>query len=310
MNRRLFLSAVVPAASAALVLPQWALAANKKEATALTVAELSDRLFVISGGGGNVTVFDSPDGVLLVDGGSPERSAQVLKLVKKRTGAAKIHTLFNTHWHWDQTGSNETLGKAGTRIIAHENTKLWLTTDVNVKWQNRVFKPLPKQALPNQTIYTNATLQFGGEQIEYGYLPQAHTDGDLYVFFKNANVLVASDIASAGAYPVIDYCTNGWIGGLASATQKLLGLCNESTRIVAGLGPTLTRADLQAENDMLAAMKTRLAKLLAQGMSVQDMLAAAPTREYDAKWGDPTLFISNAWPGLVQRARELGVSIV
>jgi hypothetical protein len=123
-------------------------------------------------------------------------------------------------------------------------------------------------------------------------------------------VLVASDVVSSGAYPVIDYCTNGWIGGLGTATQTLLGLSNDSTRIVAGVGPTLSRADLDAENAMLAAMKTRLAKLLAQGMSVQDMLAAAPTRDYDAKWGDPTLFISNAWPGLVQRARELGVSIV
>jgi glyoxylase-like metal-dependent hydrolase (beta-lactamase superfamily II) len=310
VNRRLFLSAVVPATGAALVLPHWSLAAGRKEASALTVADLTDRLFVISGGGGNVTVFNSPEGVLLVDGGSPERSAEVLRLVKKRTGTSKIHTLFNTHWHWDQTGSNETLGKAGTRIIAHENTRLWLTTDVDVKWQNRVFKPLPKKAQPNETIYTNATLQFGGEEIAYGHLPQAHTDGDLYIYFKNANVLAASDVASSGAYPVIDYCTNGWIGGLVNATQTLLGLSNENTRIVAGLGPTLTRADLEAEHAMLAAMKTRLSKLLAQGMSVQDMLDAAPTREFDAKWGDPTLFISNAWPGMVQRARELGVSIV
>jgi cyclase len=303
VNRRLFLSA----AGASLVLPHWVAAADK---TALTVTDLTDKLFVISGGGGNVTVFNSPEGVLLVDGGSPERSAEVLKLVRKKTGASKIHTLFNTHWHWDQTGSNETLGKAGTRIIAHENTRLWLTTDVNSKWQNRIFEPLPKKAQPNKTIYANETLQFGGEQIDYGHLPQAHTDGDIYVFFKNANVLVASDVVSSGSYPVIDYCTNGWIGGLSTATQTLLGLSNASTRIVAGLGPTLTRADLDAENTMLAAMKTRFAKLLAQGMSVQDMLAAAPTREFDAKWGDPTLFISNAWPGLVQRARELGVSIV
>jgi cyclase len=310
VDRRLFLRAVVPAGAATLLLPKWAAAADKNDLTALTVSDLTDQLFVISGGGGNVTVFNSPEGVLLVDGGSRERSAEVLKLVKKRTGASKIHTLFNTHWHWDQTGSNETCGKAGTRIIAHENTRLWLTTDVNVKWMGRKFEPLPKEAQPNKTIYTNDSLQFGGEQIDYGYLPQAHTDGDIYVYFKKANVLVASDVVSAGAYPVIDYCTNGWIGGLANATETLLGLSNASTRIVAGVGPALTRADLEAEKAMLAAMKTRLAKLLAQGMSVQDMLAAAPSRDFDAQWGDPKLFISNAWPGLVQRSRELGVSIV
>ncbi len=109
------------------------------------------------------------------------------------------------------------------------------------------------------------------------------------MFFKNANVLVASDVVSSGAYPVIDYCTNGWIGGLAQRDADAARPSNADTRIVAGPRPTLTRADLEAENAMLAAMKTLLAKLLAQGMSVQDMLAAAPTREYDAKWGDPTL---------------------
>jgi len=310
VDRRFFLSAVVPAAGVALFLPQWVAAANKKDATALTVSELTDKLFVICGGGGNVTVFNSPEGVLLVDGGSPERSSEVLKLVKKRTGAAKIHTLFNTHWHWDQTGSNETLGKAGTRIIAHENTRLWLTTDVDSKWQKRVFQPLPKQALPSQTIYTNATLQFGGEQIDYGYLPQAHTDGDLYVFFKNANVLVASDIVSSGSYPVIDYCTNGWIGGMVNATQTLIGLCNEQTRVVAGSGAVRARSDIEVEHAMLATTKQKLSHLLAQGMSAQDMIDAGATQEFDAAWGDPKLFVRNVWPGLVQRARELGVAIV
>ncbi|MEJ1962010.1 MAG: MBL fold metallo-hydrolase [Gammaproteobacteria bacterium] len=310
MDRRVFLSTLVPAAGAAIVLPKWAAAADKKQSIPLTVTDITDRLFVVSGGGGNVTVFNSPEGVLLVDGGSPERSAEVLKLVRKRTNNAKVHTLVNTHWHWDQTGSNQTLGRAGTRIISHENTRLWLGADVNSKWQNRVFTALPKEARPNKTFYTTETFKFGDEQIDCGYLPQAHTDGDIYVFFKNANVLVGGDVISSGAYPVIDYCTNGWIGGMVNATQSLLTLGNDNTRIVGGLGPVLSRADLQAENAMLATMKTRLAKLLAQGMSAQDMLQAAPSRDLDATWGDPTLFISNAWPGLVQRARELGVSIV
>jgi len=264
----------------------------------------------VTGGGGNVTVFEAPEGVLLVDGGSPERSAEVLKLVKARTGATRIHTLFNTHWHWDQTGSNRTLGPAGTRIIAHENTKLWLGTEVLSKWQNRVYKPLPREARPNQTFYTSGSLSFGGEHIDYGYLPQAHTDGDLYVFFRNANVLVAGDVVSVGSYPVIDYSTNGWIGGLLDATKSLIGLADAKTQIVPGTGPIQSRADVEAERDMLATMKLRLSQLLAQGMSAADMLAAKPSRELDAHWGDPSLFIANAFPGLTQRARELGVNIV
>jgi cyclase len=310
MNRRSFLTSLIPVAAAGSFLSVRASRAATSQHADLVVSEVGDRLFVISGGGGNVTVFNSNEGVLLVDGGSPERSADVLKLVKRRTGSSRIHTLFNTHWHWNQTGSNLTLGRAGTRIIAHENTRLWLSTDIDSKWEHRTYHPLPLKARPNQTFYTTGSLSFGGETIDYGYLPQAHTDGDIYVAFKKANVLVAGDVLSVGSYPILDYCTNGWIGGIANATQTLVGLCDPNTRVIPGTGPVQTRADLEAEHTMLATLKLTLSKLLAQGMSARDMLNAKPTGEFDARWGDPSLFVTNAWPGLVQRARELGVSIV
>jgi glyoxylase-like metal-dependent hydrolase (beta-lactamase superfamily II) len=305
MKRRQFMQAV-PAVTVGVVVARWV----RAEEPALAVVPLGNALSVVTGGGGNVTFFQSSEGVLLVDGGSPEHSAQVLQLIKAHTGASRIHTLFNTHWHWDQTGSNRTLGAAGTRIIAHENTRLWLGTEVDCRWQDRIYKPLPKQARPNQTFYTTGSLAFGGEHIDYGYLPQAHTDGDLYVFFRNANVLVVGDVVSVGSYPIIDYSTNGWLGGLLDASRTLIGLADPATRIVPGRGPVQKRSDVEAERDMLAAMKLRLSQLLAKGMSVPDMLAAAPSRDFDAQWGDPTLFISNAFPGLTQRARELGVNIV
>jgi cyclase len=306
MHRRAFLTQVAPAAVAAFALPGAANARNPE----LAITPLANRLTLISGGGGNVVVFDSPDGVLMVDGGSPKQSSRVLKAVRELCRGARVHTLLNTHWHWDQTGSNAALGAAGARIIAHENTRLWLGTDVDSKWEHRVYERLQPKARPNQTFYTNASIDFGGEHIEYGHLPQAHTDGDIYVFFRDANVLVAGDVVSVGSYPVIDYCTGGWVGGLAEATQALLGIGNDQTRFVPGTGPVQPRSAVQAEHEMLAALKQRFAELLAQGMSVADMIAAAPTREFDAKWGDPALFIANAWPGLVHRARELGVSIV
>jgi cyclase len=307
VDRRSFVRHALPAAAIGMTRTRWAGAADS---AALVVDPLAQDLFVVRGGGGNVTVLQTSEGVLLVDGGSPERSADVLNLVKARTGASRIHTLFNTHWHWDQTGSNRTLGPAGTRIIAHENTKLWLGTEVFSKWQNHLYQALPRDARPNQTFYTGGSLIFGGEHIDYGYLPQAHTDGDLYVFFRDSNVIVAGDVVSVGAYPVIDYSTNGWIGGLLEATKTLIGLANAKTQIVPGLGTVRSRAEVETERDMLTAMKLRLSQLLAKGMSVPDMLAAAPSRDFDAQWGDPTLFISNAWPGLVARARELGVNIV
>lgn len=307
MRRREFLGAAPAALVAATALRSTlSLAADAP----LNSTQLADRLWLITGAGGNVTVFQSSEGVLLVDGGAAAHTKRLLAEVRRLTGTERVHTLFNTHWHHDQTGSNPVLGKAGTRIIAHENTRLWLTTDVDSKWEGRVYQPLPKVAQPNQTFYTDGTLQFGGERIDYGYLPQAHTDGDIYVYFRSANVLVASDIAAAGAYPVIDYVTNGWIGGMTTALQTLTGLANDHTKIVPGRGGALTKAQLGAEFRVLDTLRQRLSKMIAQGMGAQEMLDARPAQEFEAEWGDATLLIRNSYPGMAHRARELGVSIV
>jgi cyclase len=307
MQRREFLGAVPAALVAATALRSTTSFAAEAP---LNSTQLAERLWLITGAGGNVTVFQSSEGVLLVDGGAAVHTKRLLTEVRRLTGTERVHTLFNTHWHHDQTGSNQVLGKAGTRIVAHENTRLWLTTDVDSKWEGRVYQPLPKIAQPNQTFYTDGTLQFGGEHIDYGYLPQAHTDGDIYVHFRNANVLVASDIAAAGAYPIIDYVTNGWIGGMTTALQTLAGLANDQTKVVAGRGAALTKAQLGAEHKVLDTLRQRLSKMIAQGMGAQEMLDTRPAQEFEAEWGDATLLIRNSYPGMAHRARELGVSIV
>jgi cyclase len=308
VNRRDLLTQFLPSAAAALALPRALAARPAKPDVAIT--PLANSLTLISGLGGNVTLFHSPGGVLMVDGGSSVHTPALLKSVRELTQTRRVDTLFNTHWHWDQTGANAALGETGTRIVAHENTRLWLGTEVDSKWEQRVYKRLPAKARPSQTFYKTGTLDFGGEHIDYGHLPYAHTDGDIYVFFRNANVLVTGDVVSAESWPIIDYCTGGWIGGMANAAKALLDVANAETRIVAGKGRVLSRADVQELHQVLVTMKERLAKLLAQGMSAQDMVAAAPARDFEGKYGDPALFIANAWPGLVHRARELGVSIV
>ncbi len=311
MDRRSFLTRVVPVASIALAgrVP-WAGAAAATAEGQLLIKPLAEDLTLISGAGGNVTLLESPEGVLMVDGGAREYSAQLLKAVREITGTDRVHTLFNTHWHADQTGSNATLGAAGTRIIAHENTRLWLTTDVESKWENRVYQPLPKNAQPNQTFYTTGSLEFGGEQIDYGYLGQAHTDGDIHVFFRKANVLVAGDVVSVGSYPIIDYCTNGWIGGVVTALGTLVDLADANTQIIPGIGQPQNRDQVKAEQSMLNTIKTRLSKMMAQGRSAQEMIEAMPAEDYRALWGDPQLLIRNSYPGMAHRAGELGVSIV
>jgi cyclase len=312
MDRRIFLTRVMPAASIALAAQvSTAPAAQAAVAEApLVVKPLAGNLTLISGAGGNVTLLKSPEGVLMVDGGAREHSAKLLKAVREIAGTDRVHTLFNTHWHADQTGSNAVLGAAGTRIIAHENTRLWLTTDVESKWENRVYQPLPKIAQPSQTFYTTGSLELGGEKIDYGHLGQAHTDGDIYVFFRKANVLVAGDVVSVGSYPIIDYCTNGWIGGVVTALNSLVELADANTQVIPGFGQPQNREFVKSEHSMLNTIKTRLSKLMAQGMSATEMIEAMPAEDYRALWGDPQLLIRNSYPGMAHRAGELGVSIV
>jgi cyclase len=270
--------------------------------SSLTLTKINDKFTVIAGATGNSLVLTGPDGLLMVDGVLPELSADLFKLI----GNQKIQVLFNTDWHFEHTGSNQMIRRAGARIIAHENTKLWLGGDFVSDWQNRAYKPQPAEARPTETFYTSGKTTFAQEEIEYGHLGQAHTDGDIYVFFPRANMLAAGDVLSVGKYPVLDYTTGGWIGGLVDANKKLLTMANAETRIIPGAGPLQTRADLQAQHDMLATVKDRLVKLMKQGMGPKDMIAAQPTKDFDEKWGNPELFISNAYRGMWGHVRELG----
>jgi len=279
---------------------------------ALSINRLSDTVALITGAGGNVLALSGPEGMLLVDCGAAEHSGELLKAVATLPGGKNIRTVFNTHWHWEHTGANEILRKGGADIIAHENTRLWLGTDIIEDWQNRTYKARPAQALPTQTFYYKpCRLMFGNEPIEYGYLGQAHTDGDIYVHLRGQNVLMTGDVLAVGSYPILDYCTGGWIVGMLNATQKLLDLSNDQTRIIPGSGPVQTRADLKAEHDMLAAVHDKVWELMRKGMSASEIIAAKATGSFDAKWGDPNLFVTNTYQGIYGHIAEyLGKGVV
>ena len=279
----------------------WAAAATPT----LTVTHLTDDLLLITGAGANVVALSQPEGVVVVDGGEAAHSSALAAAIHQATGGRPVVTAFNTHWHWPHTGSNEALRKAGVRIIAQENTRLWLTEPVIEEWENRTYPARPK-ALPTDTFFKGVKkLDFGKANIEYGYLPQAHTDGDLYVYFRDANVLVAGDVVAVGQYPILDYSTGGWTLGMANATKQLLDVVNDQTRIVPGTGPLQTKADLAAEHDMLATLHEDLWQLMRKGLGAEDMLAAGATKKFDDKWGNPDLFVTNAYRGLYGHVREM-----
>jgi glyoxylase-like metal-dependent hydrolase (beta-lactamase superfamily II) len=284
-------------------LPRPALAAG----SALMATDLSAGLILIAGAGANVVVASSPEGLLLVDGGSAERSRDLLALVAERAGGRRVDVLFNTNWRPERTGSNEELGKSGTKIMAHENTKLWLGGDFIVEWQEqRRYRPQPAAALPTNTFYTSGSLDVAGRRVEYRYLPRASTDGDVAVFFPEANVLAVSDLLAVGRYPVLDYSTGGWVGGLEAATKALLAATDANTRIVPAAGAVCGRAQLESQLTLCGTVKQRVAEAFRTGMSRADFVATRPTREFDAERGDPALFLAQLYKGAWAHLRELG----
>ena len=305
-SRRDFLG-VLMGGAAGLALPARAIGRVDEAAPrAIVASRLGPNLILVSGAGANIVVAVGPDGLTMINGGLAARSAELLKIVAGQTGGARVQTLFNADWHPEYTGSNEPLAKAGATIVAHENTKQYIGAELYVDWQKRIYKPLPKSALPTRTFYSPGAMTVGAEKIEYAHLGQAHTDGAISVFFPASNVLMTGGALSVGAYPIPNYPAGGWLGGLINANKTLLALANAETRIVPGEGPLQTRADLQAQHDMLATMYERFVKMMKQGMGPDDILASAPTKEFDAKWGAPELFVSTAYRSMWLHVRELG----
>jgi glyoxylase-like metal-dependent hydrolase (beta-lactamase superfamily II) len=244
-----------------------------------------------------VIAHTNRDGVLLVDGGSAAGSDAVLKAVAALpNGSGKIHTLFNTHWHPEQTGSNEKLGMAGATIIAQENTRLWLQQDVTWPWNARKFKKLPKIAQPNKTFYEKGALDSG---IRYGYISDAaHTDGDLYVYFPQQNVLAVGDAVSGDGWPVVDWWTGGWIGGIVGGLQRIQSVANRETKIVPARGPVLSAADIAAQVDMYGTLYDRLNQMINKGRSASEAVEAKPAKEFEAKMGNPDEFVRRSFESL------------
>jgi len=295
-RRQMLKTSIAGAAGVLLGAPAPGLAASGQAATP-AVQKLSDDLFVVTiPGEANVVAQTSAGGAMLVDGASAAASDALMRAVASLPGGGPVQTLINTHWHPEQTGSNELVGKAGKTIIAQENTRLWLTTDVVWPWNDRRFKRLPKIAQPNKTFYTTGQLN---ADVRYGYIPDAaHTDGDLYVYFSRQNVLAVGDAVSGAGWPVVDYTTGGWIGGMVGALQRLQTIANAETRIVPGRGPVLSLADLKAQYQMYATIYERLTTLLNKGRGPDEAVAAKPTKEFDEKMGNPDEFVRRAFESL------------
>jgi glyoxylase-like metal-dependent hydrolase (beta-lactamase superfamily II) len=255
------------------------------ETTPLQVVNLGDHIFLFSGDGENIVAVVGEGDTLLIDSGIETRTGELGEAIYKATGRP-VTRLVNTHWHLDSTGGNPYFGSGGVTIIAQENVKKRLTSVQSMPFVGIRDGHYPAMALPTETYSSSLALHQGSQQLNLVNYGSAHTDGDSIVYLDPANIVIVGDIFSNSFYPVIDLGSGGSIDGLIHTADEVLAHTNEQTRVIPGHGPLATRADLRAYREMLARVRERVQDLVAAGRTMDQTVAAAPTSEFDAKWGN------------------------
>jgi len=249
---------------------------------------------LLQGAGCNVIAMAGPDGALMIDGGLAANADALLAAVKSATRTSRIHTLVNTHWHPEQTGANEAVGRAGGVIFAHEKTKQYLSHAVySVTFKGR--RPaLPKAAWPTKTTRGDGSMEFAGRQIDYGYMPAAHTDSDLYLHLPAMNLLAAGGVVSAEEWPLLDYRNGAWLGGRVRALEHLADLVRPDTRVVPANGRVMTGREIVRHRDMYQKLFSTMIGYLNMGLGPEDAVTRNPLKAYTAEFGDPSAFTYGA----------------
>jgi len=255
-------------------------------------------LVLLQGAGCNVLAMPGDDGALMIDGGLAANADALLAAVYAATGNDRVHTLINTHWHPEQTGANEIVGRAGGVIFAHEKTKLFLS-HLRYSGTYERIEPLPEAARPNEVTRGDGSLEFAGRRIDYGYLPAAHTDGDLYIHFPELDILAAGGVVSAERWPLVDYRGGAWFGGRVRALEWLAELTKPGTRVVPADGPLLTGRDMVRQRDIYLELFETLIAYMNMGFGPEDVVERNPLARYEAELGDPSAFLDGAYRSMM-----------
>jgi glyoxylase-like metal-dependent hydrolase (beta-lactamase superfamily II) len=275
---------LIPALALALAVPA---AAQQQDFSQVEVEaeKLAEGLYMLTGRGGNMGLSVGKSGTFLVDDQYAPLSDKILAAVKAFT-PDPVRFVVNTHWHGDHTGGNENMGKAGAYVVAHENVRKRMSAEhFNATFQ-RTTPPSPEGALPVVTFAEGVTFHWNGEEIRVYHVPPAHTDGDSVVHFVKADVVHMGDLFFAGSnYPFVDVSSGGKVDGVIGAADRVIAAVSDKTRIIPGHGPLATKADLVVFRDTVKLLRDRIAKLKAEGKSRDAAIAAKPTADYDAKWG-------------------------
>jgi glyoxylase-like metal-dependent hydrolase (beta-lactamase superfamily II) len=291
VTRRTFLVASA-AVLAGTLLPVYRASAQSASAR-ITATDLGG-MTLLQGAGCNVIAMPGPDGALMIDGGLAANADALLAAVKSATRTTRIHTMINTHGHPEQVGANDAVGRDGGVIFAHEKTLKYVSNTVDsVTFKGRR-RALPKAAWPTKTTRGEGSLEFGGQQIAYGYLPAAHTDGDLFLHFPKMNLMVVGGVVSAEEWPLVDYRNGAWLGGRVRALERLAGLVKPDTRVVPANGRVMTGSEVVRHRDMYQKLFATMIEYLNMGLGPEDAVQRNPLREYQPEFGDPSAFVYGA----------------
>ncbi len=249
----------------------------------VSTEKVTDSIYMITGRGGNVGLFFGEDTTILIDDKFAPLAKPIIASVAEITDSP-VEYLLNTHFHGDHTGGNEHFGKTGAIIVAHDNVRKTLSTGGEIKAFNSTFEAKADVGLPSITFNDRMVFHVNNETVSLQHYPSAHTDGDGVIYFEKENVIHAGDIFFNGVYPFVDIGNGGSVQGVISAVEKMLEKANGKTKIIPGHGPLSNRADLEAYLDMLKITLKRVADMKAQGLSRQEVLAKAPTADYDKTW--------------------------
>jgi cyclase len=250
----------------------------------IEVRQLRPGMHLLAGAGCNVLVWSGPDGTMLVDSGKRESAPELIEAVARLTPAG-VRFVVNTHWHPDHTGGNELLGQSGAVVVGQENARLRMEEPQDLREYSLEVPAAAHVALPVVTFVDGLVLDLNGDRIELMHTPAAHTDGDGIAWWQEANVVHLGDVFYAGGYPFIDTSSGGSLAGLLAAVETVLSRADARTLVVPGHGPVSTRADLASYRDMLVAVGLRVRELAEQGRSLEEVLAADPTAQFDARYG-------------------------
>lgn len=249
----------------------------------VTTTDLGHKTYMLEGAGGNVTVAAGDDGVIMVDGQFAPMHDK-LKAAIAAVSPQPVKFLVNTHHHGDHTGGNAAFAAEGATVVGHVTERAILAAGSTSNITMAKVPPVAPGGLPSKTYTDATTLEVKGRKAELKHPANAHTGGDTFVYFADANVLSTGDTVTIGRYPNIDYLNGGNIKGVIAAADGYLALANDQTKIVPGHGPLATKAQLQEYRAMLVTARDRMAALAKEGKSLDDVYAAKPFADLDPKW--------------------------